>query len=62
MLFFLSMGVSITQLALLQIVFSAAICIFEVPCGILGDKIGVKKCYLIMFLFFALFLFMYLRA
>ncbi len=37
------MGVSITQLALLQIVFSAAICIFEVPCGILGDKIGVKK-------------------
>lgn len=37
------MGVSITQLALLQIVFSVAICIFEVPCGILGDKIGVKQ-------------------
>ncbi|WP_245407034.1 MFS transporter [Bartonella tribocorum] len=41
--FLLSMGVSIAQLALLQIVFSVAICIFEVPCGILGDKIGVKQ-------------------
>ncbi len=37
------MGVSIAQLSLLQIVFSAAICTFEVPCGFLGDKIGVKK-------------------
>ncbi len=52
------MGISITQLALLQIVFSVAICIFEVPCGILGDKLGVKQNVILSCFFFALFFFL----
>ncbi|WP_375619701.1 MFS transporter [Bartonella sp. TS25HLJMH] len=60
--FFLSMGVSITQLALLQIVFSVAICIFEVPCGILGDKIGVKQNVILSCFFFSLFFFLCIYA
>lgn len=60
--FWLSMGVSVTQLALLQIVFSVAICIFEVPCGILGDKIGVKQNVIFSCFFFSLFFFLCIYA
>ncbi|WP_375695942.1 hypothetical protein [Bartonella sp. AC67GZZY] len=62
MLFFLFMGVNIAQLALLQIVFSAVICIFEVPCGILGDKIGVKQNVIFSCFFFSLFFFLCIYA
>lgn len=38
-----SLGVSVSQIAMLQMIFSVAVFLFELPTGILGDKLGVKK-------------------
>ncbi|ALX97301.1 MFS transporter [Serratia fonticola] len=53
--FLFSMGVSVSQIAILQMVFSISIFTFELPTGILGDKLGVKQNVILSCLFYALF-------
>ncbi|QGY30393.1 MFS transporter [Pantoea cypripedii] len=53
--YLVSLGVSVSQIALLQMVFSVAVFLFELPTGILGDKLGVKKNVLISCFFYATF-------
>lgn len=53
--FLFSMGVSISEIAILQMVFSISIFVFELPTGILGDKLGVKQNVILSCFFYALF-------
>lgn len=50
-----SLGVSVSQIAMLQMIFSVAVFLFELPTGILGDKLGVKKNVIISCGFYAAF-------
>ena len=38
-----SNGISVSEFFLLQVILYGMICILEVPCGFITDKIGYKK-------------------
>lgn len=51
-LFYLERGLSFSQLFLLSVVFSVAVILFEVPTGVIADKVGRKKSIIIGIVFY----------
>ena len=51
-LFYLERGLSFSQLFLLSVVFSLAVLLFEVPTGLIADKVGRRKSIIIGIIFY----------
>lgn len=54
-LFFLSHGCNLSTLAVALMLFSGTVILFEVPSGIFADLYGRKRCFLLSYLFSAVF-------
>lgn len=54
-LFLLSHGCNLSTLAVVLMLYSATVILFEVPSGIFADLYGRKRCFLLSYLFSALF-------